>query len=93
MKSKKNRKLLKPGTASDEDVLAYTGHKGFMTFDALNKENQISDEDDRPTSGDKLDQKKQTHSNLNFEKNYYKFRSLNEFENRMQKMLSNQKRK
>ena len=58
MKSKKNRKLLKLGTASDEDVLAYTGHKGVMTFDELNRENQIPDEDNRPTSGDKLDQKK-----------------------------------
>ena len=58
MKSKKQRKILKPGTVSDEDVLAYTGHKGVMTFDELNKENQTSDEDNRPTSRDKLDQKK-----------------------------------
>ena len=58
MKSKKQRKFLKPGTVSDGDVLAFTGHKGVMTFDELNRENQIPDEDNRPTSGDKLDQKK-----------------------------------
>ena len=82
VKSKKQRKLLKLRTGSSE-VLAYTGHKGAMTFDALNKENQKSSEEDiRPLSGDK-DEKKATPPNL--DKTYYKFRSLDEFENRMQK--------
>ena len=50
VKSKKQYKILKLRTGSEE-ALAYTGHKGVMTFDTFNKEYQKSSEEDiRPLS-------------------------------------------
>ena len=87
MKSKKLRKLVKLESGNSE-VLAYTGHHGVMTFESLNKENkQLSPEDGQSPPKELVD-KKEAPEKIG-DKTYYKFRSLDEFENRMQKSLSN----
>ena len=57
-----------------------------MTFESLNKENkQLSLDDDQFFTKEKQVNKKEAPPEKIDDKTYYKFRSLDEFENRMQK--------